>query len=986
MKMTLTKKTVLLLSVFALMAVSTFFIVSCDNRKDFLGTSEKNTAIPPTINIRRFESGNPFINTLMDTFLLSTNGYKLEFQLSGIYVANTLKLSCTSNCDSLISTSLHADSSYFNIQMKKGSTVTFQVSVRNIFNETATAFFSLTYKNGRPLVNINKYSTSTPFGKTLSDSCDYGISPMYNIGFTYSDDNSTWTSLHCKKVNTTDASTITIYNGEITVNYGGINTNNIYEYKIYGEDPLGATSDTCYATIICYNKAPAVHIRPFGSTIAWSTGMVDTFAISPTISTYSMGLEYSDDNSTFTSCHVVKQTLGDPGVITVTNGLVSINYGTLTTYRTFKYKIYGVDPFGVTGDTCNATVVCYNHPPMVYIKPFGSTMAWTTSNADTFAISPTAATYSLGLDYIDANSTYTSCHVVKQTTGDPGVITVTNGLISINYSSLTTYRTFKYKIYGVDPYGATGDTCYATVACYDHPPIVSVRPTGSTMAWQTTLTDTLLFSSTNQTCYLALNYISSNSTYTNCHVVKQTLGDPAVISLTSFYGNNLINLNYGSLTGYNTFRYKIYGVDAYGATGDTCYVKIICTNLPPVIKIRPYTSSIPYTQTLSDTCHYPLPPQNAYNIGFTYTDANSTYSSMQVVKQTLGDPGTITVSPGQINLFYGWYITNNIFKYKIYSVDPYGATSDTCYATIIYFNHKPVLHINKTGFPSVINLTDSFKTTPTPIYTLGATLLDEAGTTIPGNVFIIPQTSGVNAAISKNTNSITFDYTSATWNQLYSYLIYAKDAQGLYSDTCLFTVYVLKNRPPVFVSHNSASPGSQISVSSSGTQPATVSSIFQVSNYARNPVCCGSGSGVSFNSVPSPLQSLLLSLNITAYDPDSYGFGDYITKIRFQPITYYTNITNGSGGALVNVGNCLNYPVFFYAPYLIDIYSASSSNYTLNHYAPITYNSGNATPPAWFWNGNSCGNMNNYNPCNYNITLYDNSGDSTVVPNFQVFY
>ncbi|HEX7414220.1 MAG TPA: hypothetical protein VF411_09260 [Bacteroidia bacterium] len=982
MKTNLTKKKVLLVSVFTLIAVSTFFFVSCDNRKDFLGTSEKNAAIPPTINIRRFESGNPYINTLLDTFLVSTNGYNLQYQISGIYVASSLKLSCTSNCDSLISTALHADSSYINIKIKKGSTVTFQISVSNKFNETATAFFSLTYKNGRPVVNINKYSTSTPFGKTLSDTCDYGLNHIYNIGFTYSDDNSTWASLHCKKVSPTDASTITITNGEISVNYQSLSTNNIYEYKIYGEDPLGATSDTCYATIICYNKPPAVHIRPFASTIAWATGIVDTFAISPSISTYSMGLEYSDDNSIFTSCHVVKQTLGDPGVITVTNGLVSINYGTLSTYRTFKYKIYGTDPFGVTGDTCYATVVCYNRPPMVYIKQFASTMAWATAVTDTFAISPTASTYSLGLDYIDANSTYTSCHVAKQTLGDPGTITVTNGLISINYTGLITYRTFKYKIYGTDPYGATGDTCYATIACYDRPPLVSVRPSASTMTWQTTLNDTLLFSATNETYNLGLNYISSNSTYMSCHVVKQTLGDPAAITITS----GLIKLNYGSLTGYNTFKYKIYGVDSYGATGDTCYVKIVCTNLPPVIKIRPYTSSVPYTQTLSDTCHYPLPPQNAYNIGFTYVDANSTYSSMQVVKQTLGDNATITITAGQINLFYGWYITNNIFKYKIYSVDPYGATSDTCYATIIYFNHTPVLHINKTGFSSVISLYDSLKTTPSAIYTLGVTLVDEAGTTLANNVFIQRKTGGDNSVITKNTNSISFDYTSSTLNQPYAYTIYARDPQGLVSDSCTFTVYVLKNRPPVFISHNSSNRGTQISASSSGG-PATVSSIFQRNNYAMNPGCNCSAQGFSLNSsVPSPLQAILLSLNISAYDPDSYGFGDYITKIRFQPITYYTDLNSGSNYFAGYSGMCFAYPEFFYAPHLINTYTSSNPNYTLSNYAPITSNSTTASPAALFWNANSCGNLNWYNPCNYNITLYDNSGDSTVVPNFQVFY
>ena len=872
MKTHITKKTALLISVLTFTIVSAFVFISCDNRKDFLGTSEKAAAVPPTINIRRFESGNQFINTFVDTFLVPPAGYRLEYQIIGIYDVSSVKITCTSDCDSVISTSLHADSSYFNIKVKRGTTTTFQVSVSNKFNETATAFFSLTFKNGRPVVNINKYGSSNPYGKTLIDTCDYGISPIYKIGYVYSDDNSTWTSLHCAKVSTTDASTITITNGEISVNYGSISTNNIYQYKIYGEDPLFSTSDTCYVTIVCYNKPPSVHIRTFTSSGPWFVALTDTFEIGPSNTTYSMGLQYSDDNSSYTSCHVVKQTLGDPGSLSVSNGVIVINYSGLSTYKTFKYKIFGTDPFGVTGDTCYATVVCYNKPPIVYIRPYASTASWLTTYTDTLEYSPTAMTYKMGLDYIDANSTYTSCHVIKQTLGDNSTITITSGLIAYNYSGLTTYKTFKYKIYGVDPYGATSDTCYAT---------------------------------------------------------------------------------------------------------------IVVTNLPPVIKIRPYSSSTPYSQTLYDTCHYPLPPLDAYNIGFTYVDANSTYSSMQIVKQTLGDPATITItSSSQISLNYGWYVSNNTFKYKIYSVDPLGATSDTCYATIVYYNHRPVLHINKTGFTSVISLVDTIKTSISSIYTLGAMLVDEAGTTLPNNLYVVKQTSGDNSIITKNANNVTFNYSGCTMNQNYSYMLYVRDPQGLISDSCYFTVYAFYNWKP------------QIGALSSATQSAATVNITcgqapYFLNHGTNAISCPLSnwwqqiwSAPAVSECSSEPVSYLLNgvyqYNISfngVYDPD-LRFGGGISKIRVY-LTYYGAVPYTLAGA----------PNYMYGPNKNNIWdntpSISASNvYTFTYYSlyPKTNISTSGATLC------STGVPLNSSPYPFTpnetmsaiIAVYDNTGDSAV--------
>src|SRR5665213_2477803 len=89
-----------------MLVVSAFIYNSCDNRKDYLDKMARSQATAPVISLRRMQSANPYAPNLVDTFLLGTAGYELQYQIAGVYDASSVKITCISSCDSVVSTTL----------------------------------------------------------------------------------------------------------------------------------------------------------------------------------------------------------------------------------------------------------------------------------------------------------------------------------------------------------------------------------------------------------------------------------------------------------------------------------------------------------------------------------------------------------------------------------------------------------------------------------------------------------------------------------------------------------------------------------------------------------------------------------------------------------------------------------------------------------------------------------------------------------------
>ncbi len=543
-----------------LIACLTVFLFSCEKRKDFLKDEETASAKAPQIAIRRMNSINPYAQTFSDTSIIGVQGYKLQCQIIGSFNPASVAISCLTMCDSVVSTVWHADSSYFQIFIKQSSTVGFEIKCSNNYNQTASAHFTLTFKNSKPIVNIRKYGSSNPYAKVLTDTCSYATSPVYNIDYNYSDDNSNYTNLHVVKATTGDPSVVTVTNGKISINYSALTLNKTFVYKIYGKDPLNLTSDTCYATINCTDKAPLVYIRPALSIGNYSTTLSDTCHY-PTSPVYNIGFTYTDDNSTYTSLTCKKVTAGDPALITVTNGNIAINYGaSFNLNKTYQYKIYGTDPQNLTGDTAYATVVCNNRAPYLYIVNQSG------NNVTTFVDSlktTTSITYNLNVKIFDETATISNMSVMKLTSGDNTILIKTGNVLTLNYSTTGVNKAYQYKLYLTDLQGLVSDTCYFKVYVFKNRPPVFVAGLSQNIGTAVNIT------STQAPYYFNLNSYTATGICTvgAGNIPASANATPANLNISAYDPDSY------SFGGYiQKIRYIFHSTGWYGTcSGNSCY-------------------------------------------------------------------------------------------------------------------------------------------------------------------------------------------------------------------------------------------------------------------------------------------------------------------------------------------------------------------------------------------------------------------------------
>jgi hypothetical protein len=363
-------------------------------------------------------------------------------------------------------------------------------------------------------------------------------------------------------------------------------------------------------------------------------------------------------------------------------------------------------------------------------------------------------------------------------------------------------------------------------------------------------------------------------------------------------------------------------------------------------------------------------------MGLSYSDDNSTYLNLHVDQVTGPTPaiGLVHVTSNLIQINYNPLNTNMFFKYKIYGIDPFGDSSNICYATINYYNKAPVVKIIKSGNNNLTSLTDSLKTTVSNSYILNLNILDEVPASC--SVTVVKLTAGDNATITTlpSGTDASFTYLATAVNKTYQYHITVTDAQGVVSNTCTFSVYVFKNRGPVFLGFGSHNLGPLTVVPPTSALllcPYLYNNAYYTTNFSQ---CTSCGSSIFPGLAPSSAAAQNTypgTLNIMAYDPDQYNFNGYVSKIKFIP-SYAINsnaCTQNTGGAIIPPPFCYNR--IFVTPTIINTYTTFQS---LNLYSLLTYFFESPAGPN-FQDPGSCGNTNK---ANYYIVIYDNDGDSTL--------
>lgn len=113
-----------------------------------------------------------------------------------------------------------------------------------------------------------------------------------------------------------------------------------------------------------------------------------------------------------------------------------------------------------------------NQKPAIKIRNYNLTIPFSSTVSDSIKTSANAL-YSLELQLLDDNATYSNIVVKKKTGGDINTVIISSAKIDFNFSTVTAPKSYNYSIYVVDPLGKTSDTCHLTVYAFKNlPPLI----------------------------------------------------------------------------------------------------------------------------------------------------------------------------------------------------------------------------------------------------------------------------------------------------------------------------------------------------------------------------------------------------------------------------------------------------------------------------------------------------------------------------------
>jgi hypothetical protein len=241
----------------AFCVISSVLFTNCDNRKDIVPALEQSASFTPIIQLRRHNSGQAYVTNFIDTTLIGTTGYRLDYRVTGNADLSTLTFSCVTGCPNVTYCQIKQDSGFVLLFVNNGYTVTFSMTVANKFSQLACSNFSLTTFDQTPVLAINNYNYVLPFAVNLYDTIKTTVNPVYMVGYQLTGNNVSAGNIFVKRMTPGDGNPFTI-GSQIKFNYSSVSIPTAYSYKIYAVDPLGKTSDTCYFNIYAFKNMPPV--------------------------------------------------------------------------------------------------------------------------------------------------------------------------------------------------------------------------------------------------------------------------------------------------------------------------------------------------------------------------------------------------------------------------------------------------------------------------------------------------------------------------------------------------------------------------------------------------------------------------------------------------------------------------------------------------------------------------------------------------------
>ena len=317
-------------------------------------------------------------------------------------------------------------------------------------------------------------------------------------------------------------------------------------------------------------------------------------------------------------------------------------------------------------------------------------------------------------------------------------------------------------------------------------PVLEIQRYGSVNPFKTTFTDTFLV--LTGTYYRLAYKITDDNIDMSTLKINCIIGCGMTNSATIKQDSSIILIQ----TPVNSLvSYEISVKDKFGVTGSAVFT-LVNKNGKPQLTMKKLGFAGAYVKTLIDTNYYLMNP--SYTAELNLTDDNATYSNVQVFKKTPGDNNVINLSGNTCSFNFTNASPNKLYQYQFIVTDPAGF-KDTCYFNCYVMNKRPLLKIRRQGgsaFVKQIPL-DTLKTGLGYNYVLELQIDDETAT--GSNAVILKKTTGDVSIITKNTGTISIDFSNNALNKQNDYQIYIVDPQGQIGDTCSFSVYVYNKRP-----------------------------------------------------------------------------------------------------------------------------------------------------------------------------------------------
>jgi hypothetical protein len=247
------------IKVITLITVSLLSLVSCDKRKDIISEREELENEAPTLVVRRYQSGKAYEKSFVDTFLVPSTGYKLQYSLTDQNVdISSLNLVAVNSATNVLSITHVKDSLYYLIKLYNNTGImNFVMSVKDKFGLEASANFKLVSLNQRPSLKI-KTITSTSYTTSIKDTLKSLNSTTYNFDYTLLDDNVSNSSIIVIKRTVGDNAIITnnTFTNRISIDLTSSSQPKTVKYDIVVTDPFNLVSDTNKVTIYYYRNLP----------------------------------------------------------------------------------------------------------------------------------------------------------------------------------------------------------------------------------------------------------------------------------------------------------------------------------------------------------------------------------------------------------------------------------------------------------------------------------------------------------------------------------------------------------------------------------------------------------------------------------------------------------------------------------------------------------------------------------------------------------